>query len=53
MIFCMDHIWRDAWLKAVTTMIPVILFTGIAVAPLYLLVEMNLNEIRRDTPTSL
>ena len=52
MIFCMDHIWRDAWLRAITTMLPVIMFTGIAIAPIYLFTEMQLNEIRKDMPTS-
>ena len=48
MIFCMDHIWRDAWLRAITTMLPVIMFTGIAIAPLYLYTEATIQQLHKN-----
>ena len=48
MIFCMDHIWRDAWLRAITTMLPVIMFTGIAIAPLYLYTGSTIQQLHKN-----
>ena len=51
MIFCMDHIWRDAFFRALMTILPVILFTAIALPPLYILTEMRLEEVRKKSAT--
>ena len=48
MIFCMDHIWRDAWLRAITTMLPVIMFTGIAIVPLYLYTDLTIQQLHKN-----
>ena len=44
----MDHIWRDAWLRAITTMLPVIMFTGIAIVPLYLYTDLTIQQLHKN-----
>ena len=33
----MENVWRAAFVKALTTMLPVFLFAGLALAPLYII----------------
>tara|TARA_R100000808_G_C2125259_1_gene135610 strand:+ start:1137 stop:1280 length:144 start_codon:yes stop_codon:yes gene_type:complete len=40
----MGNVWGDAFLKAFGTIVPVILFSGLALAPIYMIGSVISNE---------
>ena len=44
-----DGIWRDALLKALTRMLPIVILSGILVAQAYILTDTVINQTKTNS----